>query len=306
MAHILVRTPATISHTWEIDGTPTDPAGDTTTIRIVRDNGTELVAAGTSTTHAGQDTGTFTFPLTTVHTAELDRLTATWTATFSGQQVSVPVVYEIVGGHLFTERQLRAHQVGDRTPFASTTDYPNDRIMDVRAQVTDDFAGILQYSPIPRYARERLDGSGTDTLVLSHQFPRRILTLAVNGTAFDATALADLDVDPAGVITRLTLGWFARGRRNVDVAYVHGGDQAYLAQQEISFGELSTAAVKRTAMLLDPALSSTVSSYTTQDGSTYSFDPAGRRIGQGDTQWYGVPAIDSVLNRSRRPKIGVG
>jgi hypothetical protein len=53
----------------------------------------------------------------------------------------------------------------------------------------------------------------------------------------------------------------------------------------------------RAAMRLDPGISSAATNVTTPDGVSYSFDPAGQVTQAGIVRHFGVPAIDSWLNR---------
>jgi hypothetical protein len=286
MPQILVGTSATISQTWEVDGTATNPSPDSTTIGIVRADGTEVVAPGTATVDAG--TGVATYALTPTQTAELDILTATWTATFGGQPQSISVDYEIVGGFLFSESQLRAHKVAGGTPFSDATAYPDSKILEVREQVTDDFAERSGWTFTPRFARAELVGTGRRDLLVPDLKVQRVIAASIDGVALSADQLADLRVRSHGVITRKTVGvWTCDA--DVVISYVHGWERTP--------GAISNAAILRAAMILLPSPSSTVAMWTSPDGTTYSQDQAGQRLrGTSGVRHYGVPAIDSVLN----------
>ena len=286
MPQILVNTSATISQTWEVDGTPTNPSPDATTIGITRDDDTVLVAPGTATTDGG--TGIATYPLTPAQTAELDVLTVTWTATFNALSNQVAAEYEIVGGMLFTESQMRAVKVGGTLPFADPTAYPDAKILAIRDDVTDDFAERTGWSFVPRYARRTITGDGTRNLLVPDMLVQRVIAASINGTALTAAELADLRTTRHGMITRKTLGvwtWDA----DVVIAYVHGWERVP--------GVINSAALARAAMLLLPSQTSTVAQWTDPNGTTYAYDQAGQRIrGSSGVRHYGVPAIDAVLN----------
>lgn len=99
---VLKSTPATLAAQFvDQDGvnvTATAPV----TVGIVRSDGSVLQAPGGATVAAGS---TYTFALTAVQTATLDRLTCTWTAT-SGQVVVTHV--DVVGGFAFTLAEMIA------------------------------------------------------------------------------------------------------------------------------------------------------------------------------------------------------
>jgi hypothetical protein len=80
---------STITVTLYRDGTAENPSPDSATVRIVRADGTELVA---ETAAIDDGTGVFAYTLSPTQTATLDTLTAAWTVEFDGvaQTVSRP------------------------------------------------------------------------------------------------------------------------------------------------------------------------------------------------------------------------
>src|SRR5438105_2468884 len=93
---------ATISASWyDANGALVDPG--VVTIQIDHEDGTNLVAAGATT--SGTGVAPRTFALTTTHTASLDVLKATWTSPSQGTQVTYA---EVVGGFLFSVADARA------------------------------------------------------------------------------------------------------------------------------------------------------------------------------------------------------
>ena len=281
-AHILQTTPATLEVTFYADGTPA--ADSPVTVGVTRADGTDLVPPGTATTPGG--TGVYRVALTAAHTAELDRLKATWTGATQTHRTWA----EVVGGHLYTEADARGLKSAGKTPLASDTDFPDKVILATRAQVTDDFKLRGEVAFAARFARETHSGDGDTWLMLRRNLPHRIISVTVDGTALTGAELADLDIEPGRVLVRKTLGGFARGVRNITVAYAHGYEQAP--------AEIGLAALRRTLMILNPSVAgSTVSSWTSPDGTTYSYDQAGQVIpGTSMIRHYGVPAVDVPLN----------
>lgn len=285
--HVLRGTSVTPTETFSVNGVPADLDTGVPTVTATYPNGTTLtpapVASGAWT---GRTTGQYRIVLDAQ--AECAILDLVWVGVIGGKTQTLRSRVEWVGDLLFTVAEARAFRVGGSTPLASTADAD---LLEARATVTDEFQTICGQAFVPRYARQILAGSGTDTLILGNLRIQRIISASVGGVALDAGALAALTVPSVtGLLTRTTGSTWTWGAANVVVEYVHGFDQVP--------GDIKLAALRRVAMLLNPsALGSTISSYTDAAGGTYSFDPAGRRVGAGDTQWFGVPAIDSVLNR---------
>lgn len=157
--------PYTLTKTWHVDGTPTDVGN--VTIGIVDGAGTEVVAAGTSTTNATN--GVYTYSLADQGTPK--ELTVTWTRVTTGADLSDRI--EVVGNWLFTEPQARTfHAKADSTaaliPLGSSSEYPDDVIADERARLTDDLEYWTGRGWVPRYARVELCGTGSNVLDLSH------------------------------------------------------------------------------------------------------------------------------------------
>lgn len=294
---VLKATPETISIQFEENGAADDPG--TTTIGITNEAGTEVVAAGTATT--GSTTAPRTYALTKTHTASLDRLTVAWTPTNYGAQVTY---VEIVGAHLFSVSEARAF---DNSAMSNTTSYPTLDIEETRGRITDEFERITGVSFIPRYDRATLSGTGSAELAVhtsvSPRHPalylssiRNVETLSestMTWTAFTAGELAEVQILPGGVIRRAGGDAFTAGRGNVRVTYEYGVTVAPLA--------IKRAALTLCRYLLVPSnLNSRALQESSQFGSI-QLATAGR---YGDH--YGIPAVDSVLDRyaERVPVIG--
>jgi hypothetical protein len=284
--HVLEDTPAQPQAKFYSGGVLTDldgAAGGTCTVTLTRPDGSAGPASGT-VTHVS--TGVYSFVLNAQPDPTL--FTVTWAGTIGGKAVSVRTRIEIVGDFLFTTAEAKAFRVANATPLATVADAD---LMETRAAITDEFEAICGWSFVGRYRRDLFDGP-LDQLVLDRLKIQRIISVTVDGTAYTAPELADLIFTPAGTLRRRTLGWFSSAySAAIAVEYVHGWDRVP--------GAIKQAALKLCAAKLNPsALGSSVSSYSTPGGDTYTFDPAGRRIGLGDIQHYGIPSIDSVLNRA--------
>lgn len=285
---VLKATPETISVQFEENGAADDPG--TTTIGITNEAGTEVVAAGTAT--SGATTAPRTYGLTKTHTANLDRLTVTWTPTNYGAQVTY---VEVVGAHLFSISEARAF---DGSAMTSTTTYPTADIEEARGRITDEFERITGVSFVPRYDRVVLSGTGSAELAVhTSQSPRHpalylssirnVETLDesdMTWDAFTAGELAEVQILPGGVIRRAGGGAFTAGRNNIRVTFEYGMQVVPLA--------IKRAALTLCRYLLVP---SNLSSRALQENSQYGTIQLATAGRYGDH--YGIPAVDSVLDR---------
>ena len=278
-AQILQGTTATLEARFYADGALADD--DPVTITLTKADGTAILT-GSATTKPS--TGVYQKIIAALDTPNL--LTATWT----GATQQATTYAEVVGAHLFTIAALRDVKVAGAKPFQNTTDFPTTLLLERRAEVTDDFEARTGWSFIPRFARQTLDGDGRCELILDHLKATRLLSVTVNGVV---QPLGNFTLDRSGVLRAtsnfLPSGFFQCGVGNVVVEYVHGWDRPPAT--------VSSAGLARTAMLLLPSQAgSTVSTWTTPDGTTYQRDLAGQSIQGGGIRHYGVPGIDAVLN----------
>lgn len=196
------------------DGETATDSSTLPTIEVVRDDGTEVVAAGTSTTdEAG--TGIYSYVLNPGHTADLDRLTARWTATI-GSSVTLTTTVEVVGAFYFSLAELRA-----MPNLSDTAKYTTAELTTARDWITDLIDREVGTSFVARYARDTQDGSGTDEMILSTPYPSAVASVKVDGVAFTSEELADLHIYSDGRLVRDS-GSFATGKRNVDIRYEAG------------------------------------------------------------------------------------
>jgi hypothetical protein len=191
---------------------PPGPATGSVAVTITRADGTTLMS-GTATLVGS------TYQFTLPPQAELDRLAVTWSGTWDGVVQSITTQAEIVGGYLFRVDTARAY--GDRV-LADTTRYPDSDIEAARVEITDMFNQICSVSFIPRYGRDILDGSNTDTIDLTNRRPRRVIGGSMSGTALTAQQLADIALYPGGRAIFISGTSWPWKRQSVTLAYEHG------------------------------------------------------------------------------------
>lgn len=284
IAHERVRQATAAVLTFTLYDQYGDPDDDTTgvTVGIDQADGTEVVAAGTSATDVGSTSpGQWTYTLTVAQTASLDLLTAVWK---DGSSNTLATTYhEIVGGYYFTEAEFKALFPQVKVDAA--------RFREVRTEIerlTEDHCGVAF---VPRYARERYDGTGTPKLYLDRPRPRtvasvRVYTDSTTYTSFTATELAELRLEPWGVV-RENLSVFTAGRRNILIEYEHGYDRP----PDDLRRELMTLARHRINMAASSVPDRTLS-FTTPEGETH------RQAVPGLSRWTtGIPSVDEALNR---------
>lgn len=298
LTRILKNTPETLSHTWYVGETATDPTG-TPTCAVVDANGT-TVSSGNATT-VGGGTGRTTFALSAQST--LKRGTVTWTAVVGGNTLIETDQFEIVGGFYFTAAEGRASD----SSLSSTSTYPTADIVAKRLEVEQECETICDRSFVPRYDRVVLDGSGLSVLILKHSDPfrsvadvRTIRRISVAPDVdetfvdFSASELAGVAVLADGSIIRTDGNIFTLGRDNVIVELEYGLDAPP--------ADLVTAAKTRLRSRLNlnkSAIPDRASSYTVDGGGTFRIELPG-------PYKTGIPDIDAVYARYSRRTTGTG
>lgn len=276
---ILRNTSANLVRRFEVDGTATDADG---TVNVaVTDEAGDTVVASTPATSEGS--GVYSYLLTPQ--SQLNRLTVTWSGTWSGVAQSRTDNVEVVGAHLFTESEARNMHA---TLLASATVYPDSAIAAARDRIADRFQHVCAVSFVPRYERDRLAGNGSYMLQTGWPRVRSIIAATIGGTA---QTVGDIDYDPVLPYMYHTAGtWTAADRtdpRNVVVEYEHGW-------------ETPPAAIKRAALIVlrheivpDEAggsISARAISLTDEIGTM--------RLSQPDMRFgrpYGIPEVDATL-----------
>lgn len=279
LSRVLQGSAADVSYTFR-DKAGTATAVNDASVRIVREDGTELVAP---TAPVADADGLFTYTLTPAETGALDVLSVEWTATVDTYEQTATTYVEVVGGFLFSVTDARA-----LSPLNNTTTYTTARLIEYRTiaeMALEDACGV---SFVPRYFRERVDGSGTVDVLLSKPRPLSVSSVVVGGTtssvgtAFTANQLTDLRLYPTGKLYHSS-GW-TEGRGNVLVK----GTAGY-PHPPPRVGRAALLLAKR--FLVDSPISDRAISTTNDDGQVSFFVTAGVRDAVFD-----VPECNSVIS----------
>jgi hypothetical protein len=206
--HVLKNTGATLQESFSQGA-----ADGAVTVTAVRADGT-TASTGTATHTTGGDYTYFLPPQ-----VELDQLTVTWAGTWAGIAQSLVSHVEIVGEFLFTIADARTF--GDRV-LADTSRYPDADIRAARERVTDLFDQVCHVSFVPRYGRDTLDGTNSDTIDLTHRRPRRIISGSLQGVALTSQQIADVALYPGGRAVWISGTWWSWRRNSIVLAYEHG------------------------------------------------------------------------------------
>jgi hypothetical protein len=281
LVQFLVKTPVQPRGKFYSSGVLTDLDGSCT-VTLTKPDGTAGPASGAVTRVSA---GIYTFSLD----GPTDPIVydITWAGQIGGKAVTIDTQAEAVGEFLFNLADLRTMKVaGTANAFSDSSAYPDETLLARRVEVTDDFEQRTGYSFIPRFTRETYDGNGRGELVVRQRRCTKLLSVTIDGTA---QSLSGLTLSAEGVLAWSPGGWFSNlNRQNVVVEYVYGFDRPPPV--------VSSAGLARAAMLLLPSQAgSTVSTWTTPDGTTYQRDLAGQSL-NGGIRHYGVPGIDAVLN----------
>ncbi|MGE4338201.1 MAG: hypothetical protein AB7E55_19815 [Pigmentiphaga sp.] len=287
-ARILAGTPAVVSVQFYQAGVEADPG--TVSVVIARADGSVMTPVASV---AGEGTDPRTLALSADETTEIDLLTLRWTSEELGTVVTRA---EIVGDRLFTLAQARAF---DNGALANTTTYPDAAIEEARTRIEDAFAAICEVSFIPRFEVEVLSGSAQAALLLNRfriQAVRFVEIREANTNTWTALTESErewLELESWGGLWRRPTGW-PSGYRNIRVGYVHGHDPM---PPEIRRAGLILARYE----LVSSNLSDRATSFSDESG-TYRMATAGLTRGS----WFGLPLVDSVLQRhiDRVPRVG--
>jgi hypothetical protein len=272
---IAVDTPATLRAVFYPAGSDTGADDDPVTVAVVNSNGDAVAGVG-ATVSPGDGVYTATLPAQ----ENLDILTATWT----GATTKVRTTHEIVGRQIVELAEIRA-----LPNMANTGTYPNAMLEDARAWFTDLVEDYCGFSPIPRFARETVNGTGRPTVDLAtRSYVRAIRSITVDGVA--VADVADWFLSEGVLIGPETL---AVGVGNVAVAYEHGldGPPADLRRAAL------TAIRYRILTDVNSQMPDRALSLSNEFGNV-QMAQAGRRTPVG------IPEVDSVLSRMRLVSVG--
>ncbi len=154
-SRVLKQSNPTLTLSWYINGTATD-VGDVT-ITLTDLAGTAAVTAASTTNN---NDGTYEYTLADAQTNNVGYYVATWNDTDTSDERTT--IIEVVGQHLVSEAQVRAHDPA----LANTSDYPDEDILVARDQITDLLEQWTGRSWVPRYRRAQFSGDGGQVLFL--------------------------------------------------------------------------------------------------------------------------------------------
>lgn len=271
VTRVLKGTSSLISVTFTVDETATDGAPDSATVVILNADGTELV----SSTAAGEGgTGRYTFTLTPVHTANLNVLTANWTATINGAAQTVSTSVEVVGGFLFSLAELRA-----MSGLEDTVKYPTAALATARTLAESALEDACGVAFVPRYHRATIRYTSGD-LALQHPMVRSVRAVTSEGTVWTQDQLDELVIENSSFIYGPS-GWTTT-RGGLTVAYEHGYDQP---PPRVSRAAKTLAR----HYLIESPIDSRWTSISSEDG-TFSVVTAGERGNLFD-----LPEVNAVV-----------
>jgi hypothetical protein len=185
---------------------------------------------------------------------------------------------------IFTTAELRAF---DKGQLGNVVTYSDAALTSIEAEVREQFGEICGVQFIPKTETDYYtDASGTQTIYLP--FAKLISVSAAVIYDYDGVAVSET-LDATDLTRRAGGLWSPRGERNVKLTFKHG----YTAVPY---------AIKRAAMTIATykLIPSDIYDRTTamSDGTmTFSLATAGRRMGNGAVQWFGIPAVDTVLEQ---------
>lgn len=274
----LVGEQVVLTNTFTVAGVKTDP----TTVAIVVTN-----PAGSATTYTYPDTVTKTavgIYTLTVTVAAAGTWTYVWTGTGDAADIA-PGFFTVsaVTPTYVTLTDLRAlPNLADTTKF---TDTELAAAADWFETLFEDYTGVAW---VPRTVTdERHHGTG-DLLILDHLRPRtvdavRAYSTATTSVAYTPAELADLRLEPSGVIRRHTLGSFTSAYGLIAVDYTHGHDAP-----PPDVVEAAKTAIR--AHLIDDYQANRQWAVSTEQGIIRTSQP-------GPDRPFGLPEVDAVANR---------
>lgn len=279
------------------DGTPTAATGDVDV--IVRDVSGTTVATGKAS--AGTGTGVYVYPLPDAVRSTLGRYETTVAYVVGGITETLILPVEVVSALLFDVAEIRETY----PELADPQRYTSTEIRRARDEATARLEEAAQVAFATRRTVVTLSGDDTTRLLLPDVEVTGLHSVTIYAETipgadaveddFDATELADVEIDgAAGVLKRTDGDVWPYGHQNVFVDYEHG--------YEFPPEPVRRAAMKLAVEALVPsALPSRALSQTTDLGEiriSVANPEAGRPTGD--------PEVDAVILQfgRRRPTIG--
>ena len=169
-----------------VDSDGVEASATSGTVSIFDSAGTAIVTDG----ECVPDSGALTYALD-VDLAPLDAYQCRWTAAVGAETVAFRTQFELVGDYLFEISELRTH---DQAAFASVTEYPTDKLMAARVSVEQNMEQLAGVAFVPRGAREKHHGKGTQHLMLRNPRVTDVYSIVENGTAWTPEQVAAVQI----------------------------------------------------------------------------------------------------------------
>lgn len=219
MQRILVGRQATLTLTVlvgpETPGTADD--GTDVTVAVANDAGEDVTPTVAIADPVDGAPGVYELNVgPTDATADLDRLTATWTVVLDGTATTWTTHAEVVGGHHFDVGQIRHPQA---THVLDEDKFGTELLEQARTWWEDLAEDYCQIAFVPRYRRTHAAVTGRGRVAVGIPEIRTIRSCTVNGRTVDPDGWL---IDPAGYL-RPRRGQIDRDAL-VEVAVTHGLD----------------------------------------------------------------------------------
>lgn len=268
---VLVTTKVTISHTFVVDGVPTDAVGDVTATAKRLDG--SAYASGTAA-HPG-DPGLYTFEVPA--SPVVDTVSLDWSGNVAGAAVVVRDYIEMVGGFYFgLDRARKVYR-----EMQSTTRYTDADLVAARTRIEWEADRIAGVAFVPRFGRYLLTGSGRRELILPRTLLRTVRAVSVDGTAWSNMEVTGLRVSASGILTRLFGSIWPAGAP-VIIECEHGMDFCPPDVEDAAALRLRSVIGAGSGAIPDRAVS-----YSITDGGVYRLGVAGPRS-------TGIPDVDAA------------
>ena len=201
-----------------VDGTLTD-AGGSVTVTVTDEAGTTIIDGQTATK---ESTGVYYYDLGISNTTEVNKLYAEWSGSWESVTQKLKTHHEILGFPIFTEADARAFDIAQ---LSSASDYPDAKILEERAKITDLLEQWTGASWTPKYNRAKLVGDASRVLSVPHFNVNKVISVKILG---ETIATSNFEIDNnAGFIHR-TDGHFSEATADfplpIVIEYEYGWD----------------------------------------------------------------------------------
>lgn len=279
---VLKKTGSTLTVTFYVNESATDPDGQAATVTITKDDGSVLVNAAAATR---TDVGVFTYAL--APQTNLDRLTVEWSATFSGVAQTISELVEIVGDFYVSLSEIRALD-----SLSDTTKFPTARLVEARASFEDYVERYTGRTFVKRYGRETISNTGARLLPTRTPISKVLWAKDVDGTTIDVSSVDVLD----GSILYRSGGWGTT--RQITVGYEYGAEMVPSDIREAALIAIRHRLLSARSPYPDRATT------ITSEAGTFALSTAAVDVidvGFRTQRPTGIPEVDAILNTYKRP-----